>query len=162
MPNLISILIFMDDNSLYWGVGQSNPLYTLLLCKQNVCDFHTLQAFWKSPTSWICLYGTLLKSFMESYPVERAQSLVETRLMSPSFSEAVARAAVSSGFPVRRTYPHYNSFLPVLLIIIKATKKIYISCEPNAKQKSLTHTQPPGLLCRVTPLDLRLPLQTVD
>lgn len=36
---------------------------------------------------------------MGSYPVERAHSLVETRLMSPSFSEAVAREAVSSGFP---------------------------------------------------------------
>lgn len=55
---------------------------------------------------WI-FYGhlsvTLLKSLTGSYPVERAQSLVDTLLMSPSFSEAVARAAVSSGFPVCRT-----------------------------------------------------------
>lgn len=43
---------------------------------------------------------TLLNNLTGSYPVERAQSLVETLLMSPSFSEAVARAAVSSGFPV--------------------------------------------------------------
>lgn len=47
---------------------------------------------------------TLLNNLTGSYPVERAQSLVEIRLMSPSFSEAVARAAVSSGFPVYRSH----------------------------------------------------------
>lgn len=47
---------------------------------------------------------TLLNNLTGSYPVERAQSLVETRLMSPSFSEAVARAAVSSGFPAYRSH----------------------------------------------------------
>lgn len=46
---------------------------------------------------------TLLKSLMGSYPEERAHALVETLLMSPSFSEAEARAAASSGFPVKQT-----------------------------------------------------------
>lgn len=56
-----------------------------------------------------CLFITLLKSLTESYPVDRAHSLVETRLMSPSLSEAVARAAVSSGFPFNRIHSFYTA-----------------------------------------------------
>lgn len=53
----------------------------------------------------------MLKSLMGSYPVERAHSLVDTLFTSPSFSEAEARAAASSGFPVKqtRTFPMKNN-----------------------------------------------------
>lgn len=57
----------------------------------------------------VLLAGTLLKSFTGSYLMERAQSLVLTRLMSPSFSEAKLSAAVSLGFPVHSTHTHYIS-----------------------------------------------------
>lgn len=77
---------------------------------------------------------------MGSYPVERAQSLVETRLMSPSFSEAVARAAVSAGFPFHRTYTPYNAILPVLITIITATalKNVFLVNQMQKKSLSLT------------------------
>lgn len=54
------------------------------------------------------LTRTLLKSFTGSYLMERAQSLVLTRLMSPSFPEAMLSAADSLGFPGHRTSAHFS------------------------------------------------------
>lgn len=80
--------------------------------------------------------------------MERAHSLVETRLMSPSLSEAVARVAVSSGFPVYRR----NGFLG-------HSKWLDLVHE---QRFTLTHMQPPGPLCRGTPLDRRPLPQKAD
>lgn len=53
--------------------------------------------------------GTLLKSFTGSYLMERAQSLVLTRLMSPSLSEARLSAAASLGFPVHTAHAPFST-----------------------------------------------------
>ena len=55
---------------------------------------------------------TLLKSLTGSYPVDRAQSLVLTRLMSPSCSEALALAAASAESPGQHTNNVYSNSKP--------------------------------------------------